>query len=342
MISRRRIAAVLLVAAVMAFAAIMMVAVIRYPATTGDEQEEKPITSDTAQILRDAAGNVLIAIQPATQKEIGIATEILKPVIKPIEIAAYGSILDPAPLSKLNTDLASAQAALDAASAQYQRTRRLYAEQKNASLRDLQAAQASYLTDGSQRTALEQQLRDQWGAEIARMDPHSRSELVSALIDRREAIARVTAPIGEAIDDLPSTAQIIVLGHEQQPLTARKVYRAPTVVPTIQGQTFLVLAATTEFPVSPGAAVSARVPASGTSEQGVIVPRSAIVRYAGNIWVYRALDGKRFVRDEIVPAEITDAGYFVTQKLTPGMQIVVAGAQILLSEELKTQIQMGD
>lgn len=321
-----------------------MIAVLgRTRAVRADEdEEEKPITSTAAQLSRDAAGHVFIAIGLAAQKEIGLATEILKLSVRPIEIEAYGFIVDPAPLSKLNSDLLSAHAALDAAGAQYRRTSRLYAEQKNASLRDLQAAQASYLTDRSQLEALKQQLRNDWGEKVARMDPQERSQLVNALVDRREAMARVTAPTGEQSGDAPRTAQIIVLGHEGQPLKARAVYAAPMVVPTLQGQAFLALIGTAQFAVRPGAAVSARIPISNTSQQGVMVPRSAVVRYAGKEWVYREFDGNRFTRLEIVPAEITDQGYFVTENLAPGARIVVAGAQTLLSEERKAQIQVQD
>lgn len=310
--------------------------------TADDDEEEKPITSTTAKLSRDAAGHVLIGIRPAAQKEIGITTEILKPIVRPVQVEAYGFILDPTPLSKLNSDLISAQAALDAASAQYRRTRRLYAEQKNASLRDLQTAQASYLTDKSQLEALEQQLRNDWGEEVARMDPGDRYRLVSALVDRRQAIVRVTAPIGAQLDNVPDTAEIVVLGHDEQPLKARAVYTAPMVVPALQGQAFLVFIGTAQFPLRPGTAVSARISISDTSQQGVMVPRSAVVRYGGNEWVYHELDGDRFVRRQIVPAEITDRGYFVTENLAPGARIVVRGAQTLLSEELKAQIQVQD
>ena len=338
----RRIAVTLLVAAVMLLMAVIVVAVIRGPSARADEEEEKPVTSNTARISRDAGGNVLITIQPAAQKEIGVATEMLKPITLPVEVQAYGFILDPAPLSKLNSDLLSTQAALDAADAQYRRTRRLYAEQKNASLRDLQAAQALYLTDQSQLEALEQQLRNDWGAEIAGMEARSRAQLVSALVERSEAIARVTVPVGEEIDHAPRAAVIVVLGHEEQPLKTRYVYPAPTVVPTLQGQAFLVLITAAQFPIRPGTAVSGRIPISNTSQRGVMVPRSAIVRYAGSEWVYCERDHDRFVRLEIVPIEITEQGYFVTENLAPGMRIVITGAETLLSEELKAEIQIVD
>ncbi len=134
--------------------------------------------------------------KPTAQKEIGLATSKLESVTRPVEVEAYGYILDPGPLSKLNSDLISAQAALDASRAQYLRSKRLHGERENVSLRDLQSAQASYLADESRLDALQQQLRDEWGGEIAQMAPAERSDFVSGLVDRRQAIARVTVPAG--------------------------------------------------------------------------------------------------------------------------------------------------
>lgn len=324
-------------------AAAMTAALIRFSgARAAEEEEEKPITSSTAQVSRDAAGNVVIAIGPAAQKEIGLRTETLPAVVRAVEVEAYGFILDPAPLAKLNSDLISAQAALDASRAQYRRSQRLFAEHKNVSLRDLQTAQAAYLTDQARRDALAQQFRDTWGSEIARMDARARSEFVNALVDRREAIVRLSLPAGETLDGVPGRAAITALGHEGKPLAARAVYYAPTVDPRMQGETFLALVGTGEFQLRPGTAVSAYLPSSGRAEQGVMVPRSAVVRYGGGRWVYRKLDGGRFARSEMIPAESSSAGYFVTQSLRPGMRVVVAGAQALLSEELKAQIRPAD
>src|SRR5215831_4157080 len=109
MMGPRKLAVVLLIAAVMGLAAVIIFALIRCPSARADEEEEKPITSTAAQISRDRAGNVFIMIAPAAQKEIGIATEVLKPVTLPREVQAYGFVLDPAPLVRLNSDLLSAQ-----------------------------------------------------------------------------------------------------------------------------------------------------------------------------------------------------------------------------------------
>jgi hypothetical protein len=307
-----------------------------------EEEEEKAISSSVARVTRDASGQVVMALPPAAQKEIGIVTEILKPVIRPLEMEAYGFVLDPVPLSKLNADLASAQASLDSSRAQYYRTKCLYAEQKNASLRELQTSAATYVNDKARLEALVLELRDAWGGPISRMDQRGRDELLSALIDRREAIARVTAPIGEALDSSPGHADLFVLGHEYQPLHARAVYEAPTINPQMQGQTFLLLIGTRDFAIRPGTAVSAALPTSAKSEQGVMVPRAAVVRFADKEWVYSEAAADHFARREIVAAQLVADGYFVIEDLAPGTRIVVTGAQTLLSEELKARIQPRD
>jgi hypothetical protein len=322
--------------------AALTLVVMRAHRIRADEDEEEPITSTAARVSRDAAGNALITIQPAAQKEIGLAIRSVEPVTRPIEVEAYGVILDPGPLSKLNNDLVGAQAALDATRAQYLRSKRLYGERENVSLRDLQTAQASYLADQSRLDALQQQLRGEWGGEIARMDAADRSALISALVDRRQAIARATVPAGKFLDDAPAKAEVVVLGREQHPLAARAVDYAPTVDPKMQGQSFLLRLDADGFLLPPGAAISAALPLSGKLEQGVMVPRTSVVRSAGKDWVYEALATAKFVRREIRPAQILPGGYFVTENLRPGARVVVTGAQALLSEEQKQQIQPSD
>jgi hypothetical protein len=46
------------------------------------------------------------------------------------------------------------------------------------------------------------------------------------------------------------------------------------------------------------------------------------------------------VRLELVPTELTAETYFVTEHLEPGMRIVITGAQMLLPEERKAEIQI--
>jgi hypothetical protein len=242
----------------------------------------------------------------------------------------------------LNGDLVAARAALAASHAEFRRSRHLYAEQKNVSLKAMQSARATYLADESRVEVLRQQLRDQWGGEIAQMNSRSRSDFVAALITRHQAIARVSLPVGQALERLPHRAQVVVLGRSGHPLTARAVFPAPMVDPRMQGQGFLLRIDSPSAIARPGAAVTAWLPTARNSERGVIVPRSAVVRYAGRAWVYQETRRGRFTRRRLVVAEPTRGGYFVTMILRPGMRVVVTGAQTLLSEELQSQIQVKD
>jgi membrane fusion protein, multidrug efflux system len=78
------------------------------------------------------------------------------------------------------------------------------------------------------------------------------------------------------------------------------------------------------------------------SGQGVIVPRSAIVRSAGQAWVYVRPKPEQFTRRVVSLDWPTGAGWFVTTGLSDKDTLVVVGAQLLLSEEQKSSIQMID
>ena len=68
--------------------------------------------------------------------------------------------------------------------------------------------------------------------------------------------------------------------------------------------------------------------------------RTALVRVASATWAYVQVDAEAFARRNVTPTYAVPEGWFVTAGFTPGEHVVVAGAQTLLSEELKSQIQI--
>jgi hypothetical protein len=84
--------------------------------------------------------------------------------------------------------------------------------------------------------------------------------------------------------------------------------------------------------------------ANGSPVDGVIVPPSAVVWWAGRAWVYRRAGDDAFSRREIptdMPAE-KEAGFVVPASLfKPDEPLVTTAAQLLLSEEFRSQIQVG-
>ena len=75
--------------------------------------------------------------------------------------------------------------------------------------------------------------------------------------------------------------------------------------------------------------------------QRMIVPNSAIVRSEGKTWVYVTTSPETFVRKELISVEDANSGSSV-EGLSSKDQVVTEGAQLLLSEEMKSVIQIGE
>ena len=88
--------------------------------------------------------------------------------------------------------------------------------------------------------------------------------------------------------------------------------------------------------------VATITPQANTSQllTGVVVPRTAVVYAEGKTWAYVQTRADTFMRREVHLDHLTQDGWFVTSGLAASERVVVTGAQILLSEELKSQIQI--
>ena len=71
---------------------------------------------------------------------------------------------------------------------------------------------------------------------------------------------------------------------------------------------------------------------------GVLIPADALVRYAGESWIYIQHDLQHFERSLLDTLYANERGIFTT-KIKPNQLIVTTGAQTLLSEELRHQIK---
>jgi hypothetical protein len=78
------------------------------------------------------------------------------------------------------------------------------------------------------------------------------------------------------------------------------------------------------------------------SGRGVVIPEAAVVWLQGKAWVYQRTDPNTFVRHEIAPDHAGPDGGYVVTGLPSDAQIVVRGAQMLLSEEFRAQVPIED
>ena len=113
---------------------------------------------------------------------------------------------------------------------------------------------------------------------------------------------------------------------------------AATTDPAGQGQSFVFRLRDTRLGLRPGLAVTARIAVPGPARQGIVIPSAAIVRLAGKSYVYVQITANEFVRKEVTLDQPTVDGSLSTRTVAVGDRVVVQGAQLLLSEEFKSQI----
>src|SRR5260370_35793984 len=115
-----------------------------------------------------------------------------------------------------------------------------------------------------------------------------------------------------------------------------------TVYAHLQDKIFLMKVDAQGFPLRPGTAVTARLESPGTAKPGVVIPEAALVRTGDSAWAYVQIAPTQFERRRVVVTSHDARGWFVTSGFTASDRIVVTGPQALLSEELKSQIQVKD
>jgi len=264
-------------------------------------------------------------------------------------------------LTSARAEIAATSASLVASRAALARARTLNAEDKNVSDRALQeaearvkgeearleaAAESARLIESALATAAPVALSVERGGQVVEVLAQPDEAIESGQPILRVArfnqfIARVDVPAGQAVNASVSTAQIVPIGQESRPLRGERVSLAAAVDPKTQGQPFLFRIRDPGLNLRPGMAVTAYLNLPGAPRQGALIPRSALVRFAGAAWVYVQAGAGEFSRREVALDRPAEKGWF-SVSLKPGERIVVAGAQTLLSEELKSQIQVGE
>lgn len=246
-----------------------------------------------------------------------------------LELEAYGRVLDPAPLVALTAEVDAAQATLDASEKDLARTTKLHAADGNASTQALEAAEAAVARDRAQLAAAHAQLSAAWGPAPAGRD--DRTAFLRDLVTRSSALVRIDLPSGETLVSAPTEVRAATIGAVNRH-TVEIVGPAPTVDAQMQGLAYLGV--WNDDAPAIGTALQVLVPTGKEPRSVWLVPRSALVRHQGRVFVYVQSADDTFVRRRVVPAEPEGDEVPVTEGLDGDERIVVTGAQQLLSTEL--------
>jgi hypothetical protein len=294
-------------------------------------------------------GDPVITLDAATQQRSGIETAALPSTPHPEELRAYGMALDVARLTELSNNYANAKAQVQTAQAKlamskpaFDRAEKLFNETHVVSQAQLQAAAAAFGTDQASLAAAEAQVRtltatayQEWGSVLGK-SLVDESPMIKTLIERQNFLLQITLPPGVILRAPPATAAMETGKAARAEITF--VSPATRIDPKIQGVSFFYVAAA-ESGVLPGMNVLAFLP-SGRSIEGVAMPASAIVWWQGRAWVYRRTGQDTFTRVAIATDLPAPGGGYVANDVAKDAELVTRGAQLLLSEEFRSQIQV--
>ncbi len=323
----------------LALGAAGMVLLVRYPevanlvkSSEADQEQEPGAQAEESFVQRESNGQTVVKLDPNEQRLIGLKVAPLQAAQAPTEVRGFGRVLDPAPLAALVTEGATAQAALQASTKEYERVKTLFEQNQNASAKAFETAEAAMNKDRVARESVQLRLLAGWGKEIA-----SRPDLqafVASLAARQAALIRVDLPLGDRPKTRPVDGRVAPVGIPENVIEAQVLGSASTTDPQTQTEGYLLLAKTTSL--APGAALVAYLAVPGPARSGVIVPREAVLRHEGGTFVYLQRDDV-FQRQAVTLERPLGNGWFSDQNLKPQGKVVVVGAQQLLSEELKGQ-----
>jgi multidrug efflux system membrane fusion protein len=313
----------------------------------GQESAIKRVTAVPALVVPQRIsmlnGETVINLDAQTRTQSGISIDCLSAIDHQVETTAYGTVLDIQPLINFRTSYLSAQSDLNTARANlavsspnFERYRTLYQSSHSVSLKDLEAAQATFLTDQAKLNTtiitaqnIQSAALHQYGAQLEHWALDPQSVEFERLLNRQDVLLRVTLASDSSLK--PPT-KIAFTGDSNERMSASLVSPTGQSDPVIQGRSFIYLS---NAPIATGTNILAYLPASTQIRHGVFIPDNATVWYGGQPWAYFQLEPDHFARRLINQQSSMQGGFFVVDGFHDGQCIVSRGAQLLLSEELR-------
>jgi multidrug efflux pump subunit AcrA (membrane-fusion protein) len=319
------------------------------PTKAAADQDDATVAAPSRVKVKD--GIVTLTLDAKTQRKGGIVSAPASTVRMRHQILGFGTVLDSEKITALHDTYRAAKARLQTAKANlavsraaYDRAKTLFMDSKEIPVSQLESKQgtfqvdrASLATAQSRVATVTANMYQLWGGVLGKALIDG-TPLAADLIERRAYIVKVTLPPGAKITPAPKTVSATLDDGTEIPLSY--ISSATTTDPAIQGISYFY-----ETPATDGVLPGLNVFASFKSPavvKGVQVPASAVVWLQGKAWIYLRTGPETFTRREISPDRPSPHGGYVVTGLPGRANIVVVGAQMLLSEEFRAQTAIGD
>lgn len=270
-----------------------------------------------------------LKLDSAVQSHLGIATQRLAPARRAGEIDAFAKVLDPGPLAQLVSDLKTAEAASAASSAEARRARALTTSGGEVSAKDAEAAVAQARADALKVALLHSRIGLEWGPGVARMSAGQRDRLLLALSRGSAALVHVDSHN----NDGQAGARYVTIDVGDASVRGTVIGPARLAEPRLQSSGLIVeVDGPSAILLSVGLTQSAHIESS-SPRIGVVLPRSALIRFRGSQWAYVRAGPTQFERRLVLDPVPQEDGYFVARGLSQGEDVVVQGAAALFAAE---------
>ena len=337
--------------------------------TYQNEQEEE---IESLSRVSTSEGINIVSLSPATQQNSGIQTIKINSASFQGEIKSFGNVVSIESLTEaksrylnLKSELGIAKSASTQNLQQYQRLKMLNADDKNVSDQALQAAIANVGADEAKISANQLQLKNlqnntklQWGEALAslafadKLPPH-----LAGLLTNKNVLIQISLPLSMVTPRQGASISVTPLNASVAPIQAIYVSPATQSDSNGFGKTFYYSAPADLLRIGMRVNVltaSVAIDSGHKKLTGVVIPSNAVVWYAGKAWAYFKQDDDKnqdkkivknqdknmikFIRKPISTETEVDEGWF-NQGIDDKSEVVISGAQLLLSEEFKYLIK---
>ncbi|WP_031437603.1 efflux RND transporter periplasmic adaptor subunit [Methylobacter tundripaludum] len=302
-----------------------------------------------ANLPVSSAGQGTIFLAAKAQSVSGLQTVTLTPVSDHPEFTAHGKAVNIQPLVDLRhrylvalTERSGATARFKQAEQNIKRQQDLYRDGAT-SKRNLQVQQAQWQTDkaqvdasGVQGKAIMDEARINWGKKLTEWALSTDAEPLNGFLSGQKTLLQITLPVNKQLANEIQTIYVEASGNRSAATKAELVSAAPQTDTTAQGESYFFQ--TDSRRIRTGMRVAAWIPEQGENRSGVVIPKSALVWYMDQAFVYIKTSAEQFSRRTIDQYSATNGGYFVGSGISPGEELVITGGQMLLSEEFRGQI----
>ena len=295
----------------------------------------------------------IVILDPEQQKRAGIQTVRLVSAQQGPESMAFGTVVNLDHLLLVRQQylhsLAQQQTA-HAKNAEAQlnlsRTQSLH-DQDIVSSRRLQEQQAQAQTEQAQLAIShyqhELQLNNcqlEWGASLCQWLTEAKGQHIKEFLEQKAQLLQITLSADHELSTDQTLIYVDEHGKRENAIPASLISAIPLVDPVTQGRRYFFKSS--QRHIAYGSHLTAWLSESDKSTSAVNLPRSAVVRHNGEAVVFIKIKPDQFSRQVLQHLSPNQACCYSNSELQAEQDIVISGAQTLLSQSLKSQIPEED